>query len=274
MEANNEKDLFVRLGDAINIFGNKMASVNRENENSVARYFQNFERGLHVLIDRLREAEEELKRAEAALRRRRSERVWVEDDNGGGHYEDADCSAEEARVARCQSKCFQCQKNVNTCEHIISEARSKADAHQSIYKRLQLNVGTARAKFDMIKQQMDVYLNIDVPSTSMPSHAAVPHAASPSNLSQSSSSPTTHSATGDNGSSSSSKHWTRNYADLARPRAPRVDNPQPVNKTTYTEKDRPMSPFGPNGRVQRSNVPSCAAGLDEILRKYKKNTDQ
>ncbi|MBQ0061587.1 MAG: hypothetical protein KBT15_07445 [Bacteroidales bacterium] len=254
MEANVDNHLLNTLEDGIHVFGNRMANVNREIEQRIDLYFQDFERGLQILVERLRKAECDLERAEEALERQRKKRIRVKDDDGDGyHYEPADCSAQEEAVARCESICCQCRNDVNQCNQMIDDARAKAHYHREKYATLENEISISVDKLCLIKERINAHLAIEVPKISL----------------DTASSASTKSS-GHASGRGDSINWTRQYAEqLARPRSPRVDNPRPANSRPVTEADRPRSPFEHEGRVVRSKVPSFAAGIEEILKKYR-----
>ena len=92
-------------------------------------YFEEFERMRAILRERLECAQEELHEAEEKLYRRRQRQVWVEDDDGDGHWESVDCSDEEARVEECRRLRDKCEFNLKSCVLLISNCRVD-DCHE------------------------------------------------------------------------------------------------------------------------------------------------
>lgn len=169
------------LEDGIRTFGHQMADANSEIERTIDLYFQSFERGLHILEERLRRAEEELERAEWALERQRNKQVWVKDEDGGGHWEQADCSAEEAAVARCRAKHNRWRHDVETCHLLISDAQAKRHIHEELFSQLENGIMVAVDKIGPVKELVEKHLSTSVPSSSpSPSQGSSGSSSSPS----------------------------------------------------------------------------------------------
>ncbi len=263
------------LENGIRTFGHQMADANSEIEHSIDLYFQDFGRGLQILEERLRKAEEDLERAERALERQRNKRVWVEDNKGKGHWERADCSAEEARVARCQAIRDKCKRDVDECRQMISDARTKRCIHKEKYATLEGGLSDAIVKIGPVKELVEKHRATQVPSSSPSSGSSRSFGAFPS--------------------FSPSASATIRGAEMSRPRPPmssgttcgpkaspvpeRPQSPQNerVNQVPIrpiTEADRPRSPFGDGGCVTRDSVSSFREGIAKILNKHKDDKNE
>lgn len=260
------------LEEGIHRFGHQMADSNSEIEHTINLYFENFERGLQILEERLRRAEEELERAERALERQRNKRVLVRDRDGDGwHWEQADCSAEEARVACCKAVRDRCRRDVDTCRQMISDARSKRYIHKEKFSQFETRTSEAIDKIGPAKEMVEKHNSTAVPS-SMASHSGGTSGTFPSTTSASASS-------------------ISRGADLPRPRPPMNPNPSyrpkpnpiterprgpqnerinPAPNRPITEADRPRSPFGNRGNVT-SNPSSFWDDIRKISDEYKNN---
>ena len=268
------------LENGIHSFSRKIADSNSEIEHIVDLYFQDFERGLLILEERLREAEEELERAEDELERKRNERVWVEDEDGDGHWEHADCSAEEAAVARCRVKRDMCKRDVNECRWMIEEARTKRYIIVDKFSIVENNSRMALDKLGQIKEKVERYRSIQVPSTfsSTGSSRSFP-------LSRPVSPPSSpYASSGSIGLdvqrpkppvNTSQSYGPNPSAVTERPRSPISESVHPTPQRPVTEADRPRSPFGNGERVTRLGVNSFREGLKKLQDKYKdEDTDE
>lgn len=257
------------LENGIHSFDRQMAGANSEIEHLVDLYFQDFERGLRILEDRLRKAEEDLERAEIALERQRNKRVWVEDRDGEGHWERADCSAEEARVARCQAICDRCRRDVNECRNMISDARSKRHIHEGKFSLFKDKVSEAVERMRPIKEAVERHCSMRPPSSFssgggtkiFPSASASSSAASVSRGAD---------LTRPRPPMPSGTTYGPKAAPVTeRPRSPQNEKMNPTPSRPLTEADRPRSPFGEGGRVTRASVSSFWEGLGKIVDKHK-----
>lgn len=238
----------------IHTFNSRMVSANSEIEHTIYRYFQEFERGLMILRERLRRAEENLERAERALERQRNRRVLVKDSDGDGyHWESADCSAEEAAVARCQAQCDVCRRRVGACSHMISDAQTKRHIHKEKFYQLKSKIAEAIDKIGPARGLVEKHLSTSVPSLSASPVSAEMSRPIPPHISQPSTRPTTSS-------------------DQERPRSPHRVNVNPRRETPVTDADRPRSPFGNGERITRDSVGSFRDGINKIISKY--NNDE
>lgn len=257
------------LENGIRTFGHQMANASAEIELTINLYFQDFERGLHILEDRLRKAEEELYRAEMALERQRNKRVLVRDSDGDGyHWEHADCSAEEARVARCRATCDKCRRDVSTCSDLISDARSKRYIHTEQYSLLENNISVAVEKIEPVKELVKKHLSMQVLSSSASSGISRPFSTTTSS-SASSISRGTAMTRPKPPINPNQSYGPKPSPNTERPRSPQNKRINPMPTRPFTEADRPRSPFGDNGRVTRNSVSSFKEGLNNILNKHK-----
>lgn len=232
------------LEEGIRTFGHQMAEANNEIEHTVDLYFRNFECGLQILEERLRRAEEELERALRELEHQRSKRVWVEDRDGNGHWEQADCSAEEAAVARCQAVRNRCKQQVDLCRRMIEDARTKRYIHKEQFSQFESKTAEAIDKIGPIKDTVERHLAISVsPSFITPDYSNT----SPSFASASSNSRGTY---------------------LQRPRPPQNEHINPMQPRQVTEADRPKSPYGFRG----DNTQNNASSFWQNLQKNHENT--
>jgi len=261
------------LENGIRTFGHQMADDNREIEHTIDLYFQEFERGLQILEERLRKAEEDLERAERALERQRNKRVWVKDKDGKGHWEQADCSAEEAMVARCQAIRERCKRDVDECRQMISDARTKRSIHKEKYATLESRISEAVVKIGPVKELVEKHRATQVPSSSssssfgsfpsFSSHAATDAVSRGTGISR----PRPPMPSG------------MSYGPKAsqipnRPRSPQNERVNPVSPPPITEADRPRSPFGDGRRVTRDSVSSFREGIDKIINKHKDDNNE
>ena len=269
------------LENGIHSFSRKIADSNSEIEHMVDLYFQDFERGLQILEERLREAEEELERAEDELERKRNERVWVEDEDGDGHWEHADCSAEEAAVARCRVKRGMCKRDVDECRQMISDARTKRYIIAEKFSVVENNSRMALDKLGQIKEKVERHRSIQVPSSfssagsshsfpssrpSSPPSSSFPSSSTPKGVDLQRPRPPVN--TGQSYGPSPS-------AVTERPRSPISESVHPTPQRPVTEADRPRSPFGNGERVTRLGVNSFREGLKKLQDKYKEeDTDE
>lgn len=258
----------VDLEKGIQTFGHQMEEANSEIEHTIDLYFHSFERGLQILEERLRKAEADLARAERALERQRSKRVWVEDDDGEGHWEQADCSAEEAAVMRCRAKCDKCRRDVETCRQMISDARSRRHIHEEKYSHVKSGISTAMEKIGPVKELVERHLFIQTPSSNSGSNSG----SFPSDA------PSTSSTYGARSAEMRRPRPPMNNdpsfgpakSPLSeRPRGPQKEGINPTPSRPVTEADRPRSPFGDKGRVTRDSVSSFREGIDKIFKKHK-----
>lgn len=264
------------LENGIQTFGRQMTDANSEIEHTIDRYFQDFERALQILEDRLRKAEEDLERAEIALERQRNKRVWVEDREGNGHWEHADCSAEEARVARCQAIRDRCKRDVDECRRLISDARAKRCIHEEKFSSLETKLSEAVEKLGPAKEFVERHMSTQVPSPSSPSSSSGSLGSFPSFSSAMS------------GNTTYRREETRprppmpsgtSYGPKAspfteRPRSPQKERMNPTPSRPITEADRPRSPFGDGGRVSRNSVASFREGINKIINKHKNDNNE
>lgn len=263
------------LENGIHSFDREMKDANREIEHTIDLYLQDFERCLRILEERLQKAEEDLERAEIALERQRNKRVWVEDEDedGGGHWEQADCSAEEARVARCQSICDRCRRDVNECRQMISDAQTRRHVHEEKYSLFENKVSEAIVRMRPIKEKVEKHRAIQVP----PSFSSSGRTSSFPSSSVSAPNP---SVIRDNDlprprppMSSGITYGPKVTPAMERPRSPQNEQINPMPSRTFTEADRPRSPYGDSGRVTRSSVSSIWEGLEKIKEKHKNDKD-
>jgi len=227
------------LEEGIRTFGYQMASASNQIESTIDLYFENFERGLQILEERLRKAEEELEAAERALERQRNKRVWVIDEDGDGHWEQADCSAEEARVARCMAVRDRCLSDVNMCKQMIADARTRRYIHKEKFTQFQSSTSEAVDKIGPAKELVAKHCSMDVPSSTI----SCPR---PSMNTKSSFS-------------------SKSAPAMERPRSPQNERVNPLQSHPITETDRPRSPFGDVGRVGKND----ASSFWEAIRKIK-----
>lgn len=260
------------LENGIKSFGHQMADANTEIEHTIDLYLQDFERGLQILEERLRKAEEDLEQAEIALERQRNKRVWVEDKDGNGHWEHADCSAEEARVARCKAIRDKCKRDVDECRQMISDARSRRSIHEEKYAALENGVSEAEGKIGEIIAVVKKHLSTQVPSSSTSSNS---RGSFPSF--------TSHTSDVSRGSdmvrprppmSSGTTYGPKASPIPERPRGPQNERMNPAPSRPITEADRPRSPFGEGGRITRSSVSSFREGIDKIINKHKDDKNE
>ena len=262
------------LENGIRTFGHQMADANNEIEHNIDLYFQDFERGLQILEERLHKAIEDLERAERALERQRNKRVWVEDKDGKGHWEQADCSSEEARVARCRVVYDRCRRDVDECRQMISDARAKRRIHEEKYATLESKLSEAIVKIGPVKELVEKHQATQVPpsSTSSRSLGSFPSSspfasvtAVPRGTEMSRPRPPMPSGT---------TYGPKTSPMPERPRSPQNEQINPAPSRPVTEADRPRSPFGDNGRVTRNSVSSFREGIDKIINKHKDNNNE
>lgn len=246
------------LEEGIRTFGHQMAVANSEIENTINLYFENFERGLQILEERLRRAEEELERAEWALERQRNKRIWVEDEDGKGHWEPADCSVEEARVARCEVIRDRCRRDVDACRQMISDARTKRYIHKEKFSQFESQTSEAIEKIGPAKELVEKHLSTAVPSsTSSTSRGTFGSfssstSASASSISRGANMPRPRPPMNQNQS-----FGPKPSPVTERPRGPQNERINPTPSRPFTEADRPRSSFGDRGRLpSNSNNPS------------------
>ena len=266
------------LENGIQTFGHQMADANSEIEHSIDLYFQDFERGLQILEERLRKAEEELERAERALERQRNKRVLVRDSDGDGwHWEQADCSAEEARVARCQAIRDKCKRDVDECRRMISDARTKRHIHEEKYATLESRLSEAVAKIGPVKELVEKHRATQVPPSSSPTGSFGSFPSIPSF------SPSASAAAVSRGAGmsrprppmpSGTTYGPKASPMPERPRSPQNERMNPTPSRPVTEADRPRSPFGDGGRVTRDSVSSFREGINKIINKYKDDNNE
>lgn len=262
------------LENGIHSFDRQMAGAKNEIEHLVNLYFQDFERGLRILEDRLRKAEEDLERAEIALERQRNKRVWVKDKDGEGHWERADCFAEEARVARCQAVCNRCRRDVNECRDMISDARSKRHIQDGKYSLFQSQVSEAIDRMRPIKEVVERHQSLQPPSSFSAGSGTRSFPSSSSSASSSVSAAASISRGADLSRPRPPMTPGTTYGPKAsplteRPRSPQNERVNPAPSRPITEADRPRSPFGDGGRVTRDSVSSFWEGLGKIVDKHK-----
>ena len=272
------------LENGIRTFGHQMADANSEIERNIDVYFQDFERGLRILEERLRKAEEELERAERALERQRNKRVLVRDSDGKGwHWEQADCSAEEARVARCQAIRDKCKRDVDECRNMISDARSKRHIHEAKYATLEGKLSEAIEKIGPVKELVEKHRATQVPSSSPSSGSSGssrPFGSFGSFPSFSSPASTTTAPRGTEiprprpPMPSGTTYGPKASPVPERPRSPQDERVKPAPSRPVTDADRPRSPFGDTGRVTRDSVSSFKEGIDKIINKHKDDKDE
>lgn len=263
------------LENGIHSFDREMKDANREIENTIDLYLQDFERCLRILEERLQKAKDDLERAEIALERQRNRRVWVEDEDedGGGHWEQADCSAEEAIVTRCQSICDRCRRDVDECRQMISDARTRRHVHEDKYSQFENKVSEAIVRMKPIKEKVEKHRSIQVPSSfsssgrtnSFPSSSV--SASNPSVIRDKDLSRPRPPM------SSGITYGPKATPVMERPRSPQKEQVNPTPSRAFTEADRPRSPYGDGGRVTRDSVSSIWEGLKKIKEKHKNDKD-
>lgn len=264
------------LENAIHSFGRQMAESNSEIEHTVDLYFQDFERGLQILEERLREAEEVLERAEIDLERKRNEQVWVEDEDCDGHWEHADCYAEEAAVARCRAKRDLCKREVDECRQMIADARTKRYIIAEKFSIVENNSRMALDKLGQIKEIVEHHCSIQVPSafssTSLSHPFPSPRPASPPSNSYFPSGNTQKKLDVQRPRppmNSSQSYGPSPSAAIERPRSPIRESIHPTPHKLVSEADRPRSPYGNGERETRLGVDSFREGLKKLQEKYK-----
>ncbi len=262
------------LENGMRTFGHQMAEANNEIEHIIDLYFHDFERGLEILEERLRKAEEDLERAERALERQRNKRVLVRDSDGNGwHWEQADCSAEEARVARCKAIRDKCKRDVDECREMISDARTRRRIHEEKYAALESNLSEAMVKLGPVKELVEKHRAMSVPASSSPgsfgSFPSFSHAASATAVSRGAemSRPRPPMPPG-------TTYGPKASPVPERPRSPLNERMNPAPSRPITEADRPRSPFGDGGRVTRDSVSSFREGINKIINKHKDDNNE
>lgn len=222
----------------------QMADAESQIEHTINLYFENFERGLRILEERLRRAEEDLERAEIALERQRNRQVWVEDEDGDGHWEQANCSAEEARVARCTAVRDRCLRDVNACRQMISDARSRRNVHKEKFSDFQCRTTEAIEKIGPVKELVEKHRSITVPSSTISSSRGFW-----GSFSSSSSVSTSSTSRGEGLSrprlpmNSNPSFGSKPAPPSERPRSPQNESVNPIPNRPMTEADRPRSPL-------------------------------
>lgn len=255
------------LERGIETFDRQMSEANSGIEHTIDCYFSNFERGLRVLEERLRKAEADLERAQRALERQRNRRVWVDDGDGEGHWEQADCSSEEAAVSRCHAVCDRCRRDVDACRRMISDARSKRYVHTEKFSDLKGQISEAVEKIGPIKEKVANHQSIPVSSSYSGSARPFP-SGTPS--SSSTYEPRSSEMQRPRPPQSNNPSYGPAPSPLSeRPRGPQKEGPNPTPSRPVTEADRPRSPFGDKGRVTRDSVSSFWEGVEKIINKYK-----
>ena len=243
------------LEKGIHFFGHQMANANSEIEHTIDLYFESFERGLQILEERLRRAEEDLERAERALERQRDKRVWVEDKNGNGHWKQADCSTEEARVAKCKAVRDRCRHDVDTCRQMILEARTKRYIHKEKFVELERRTLEAIDKIGHAKELVEKHHSIAVPSSmSSPSLGFIaPFSSSSSSSSISRGTDLSRPRPPMNPNPS---FGPRSTPTTERPRGPQNERINPTPSRPVTDADRPRPPLGEGVRGLKQNTSS------------------
>ena len=262
------------LENGIRTFGHQMADASSDIEHNIDLYFQDFERGLQILDERLRKAEEDLERAERALERQRNKRVWVEDRDGKGHWERADCSAEEARVARCQAIRDRCKRDVDECRQMISDARTKRRIHEEKYATLESNLSEAIVKIGPVKELVEKHRATQVPSSSSSSGSFGAFPSFSSSGSEAAVSRGTELSRPRPPMPSGTSYGPKASPITERPRSPQNERMNPALGRPITEADRPRSPFGDGGRVTRDSVSSFREGINKIINKHKDDNNE
>lgn len=263
------------LEDGIHSFSCQMADANRDIEHIINLYFQDFERGIRILEERLHKAEEDLERAEIDLERQRNRRIWVEDEDGDGHWEQVDCSAKESRVVHCQAVYNRCRKDVESCHRIISDARAKRYIHEGIYTLLENKVKEAKERMQPIREKVERHRSIQVPSLfSSTSGTRLPPSSTPSM------SPTSTTKGIEMSRPKPPMHSNTTYGLKAspiqeRPRCPLSEKIKSAPNLHVTEADRPRSPFSDSRHNTKINASSFWENLDKVFEKQKNNnTDE
>lgn len=252
------------LEDGIRTFGHQMADTNHEIEHTIDLYFQDFQRGLLILEERLHRAEENLERAERALERQRNKRVWVDDNEGEGHWEPADCSTEEARVARCRIVYDKCYRNVTECRNMISDARTKRYIHEEYFSQLAKGITEAADKIGPVKELVEKHQSISVPSPSLSSSrgsfGSFSSSASAPSISRKIEMPRPPIPQPSLG--------PKPTPSTERPRSPQNESINPMPNSPITENDRPRSPFDDGKHVARDNALSFWEDIRRISEDY------
>lgn len=254
------------LENGIHSFDYQVAEANKEIEHKIDLYFLDFERGLHILEERLRKAEDNLERAWRSLERQRSKRIWVEDKDGdGGHYEHADCSAEEAMVARCQAITNRCRHDVDECRQMISDARTKRYIHGGKYSLFKNKVSEAVERMQPIKKIVERFISKEVPSSfssgvTSAYHSSAVSVAREENLSR------------PRPPMSSGTYGPKATTIPKRPQSPQNERMNPSPQRTVTEADRPRSPLSDGECFIRNSASSLWEDLDKIIDKHKNDT--
>lgn len=256
----------IRLENGIHSFSHQMTNANSEIEHIINHYFQDFERGLKIVEERLRRAEEDLRCAKISLEHQQNKRVLVRNINGDGwHWVRADCSAEEARVAKCEAVCSRYRRDVETCHKIISNARSKRHAHEEKYSLFEKKIAEALERLHLIKEKVERHLSIKVPppfsscgansstllSSSFATSISIQNETEISRPRPPIPPPTSHTPT----------------TAPERPRSPIREQVGPAPNNHITEADRPRSPFANREHISRVSTSSFWNNLDKVINK-------
>lgn len=259
------------LEECIRNFGHQMACTNDEIEHNIELYFQNFECGQQILDDRLQMAEKELERAIIALERQRNKRVLVRDSDGDGwHWEQADCSAEEAKVTRCKDVRDKCLRDVDICRQIISEARTRRYIHKDKFSQLEKGVTEAVDKIGPIKELIERHRMISVPSSSISSSRDSSSTVSTTSSAYSASIRGANMSRPRSPMNSSQSFGPKPSPLTERPRAPMNERVKPAPNRPLTDADRPRSPFGGAGSMNRNNTSSFWDDIRNINEEHQK----
>lgn len=233
------------LENGIHSFSRKIADSNSEIEHMVDLYFQDFERGLQILEERL-------------------------------------SKAEEAAVARCRVKRDMCKRDVDECRQMISDARTKRYIIAEKFSVVENNSRMALDKLGQIKEKVERHRSIQVPSSF--SSAGSSHSFPSSRLASHPSGPYVQTDSAPKGLDvqrpRSPVNTNQSYGPspsvvTERPRSPISESVHPTPQRPVTEADRPRSPFGNGDRVSRLGVNSFREGLRKLQDKYKdEDTDE
>lgn len=147
-------------------FQKSLDAVLSDIDESSRKYFEYFSRQQKILDDRLRQAYEKLRQAEAELewQRQRGEVYYDEDDER--HTRPTDCRAQEARVEICRNNFDACKRKVDRCRQLIDNCQDEARRHRYSLQVLQTDILTAKDKLGI--HEKDV---ADYGQTSMDSHS-------------------------------------------------------------------------------------------------------
>lgn len=163
--ANVEKWALGSVRVSLLSFQKGVETVHADIDECSKRYFADFKKNQDILEERLKKADDALRRAEDELYRQQQMVKIYYDEDGKCHTIQPDCSKQENKVRYWQDCRDDCKRKIEQCKMLIDECRDESRAHLSALQTLKTDFYEAKDKLKVHADDVAVYGSVAMNSS-------------------------------------------------------------------------------------------------------------